>query len=100
MAFGNTFLAIYSIELFPTSIRHFALGMLGFITKLTYMLSFVFDSFFVSRYIHPNFILGLLFLATYPLTIKLRETQEYGFKDNLSEDGNNLLMNETVAEIF
>jgi hypothetical protein len=57
------------------------------------MLSFVFDSFFVSRYIHPNFILGLLFLATYPLTIKLRETQEYGFKDNLSEDGNNLLMN-------
>jgi hypothetical protein len=35
-----------------------------------------------------------------PLTVKLRETQEYGFKDNLSEDGNNLLMNETVAEIF
>lgn len=100
MAFGNTFLAIYTIELFPTSIRHFALGMLGFITKLTYMLSFVFDSFFASRYIHPNFILGVLFLATLPLTAKLRETQEYGFKDNLSEDGNNLLMNETVAEIF
>lgn len=100
MAFGNTFLAIYSIELFPTSIRHFALGMLGFITKLTYMLSFVFDSFFAARYIHPNFILGVLFLAALPLTNKLRETQEYGFKDNLSEDGNNLLMNETVAEIF
>lgn len=46
MSFGNTFLAIYSIELFPTSIRHFALGMLGFITKLMYMLSFVFDDFF------------------------------------------------------
>ena len=43
MAYGNTFLAIYSIELFPTSIRHFALGMLGFITKLMYMLSFIFD---------------------------------------------------------
>jgi MFS family permease len=100
MAFGNTFLAIYSIELFPTSIRHFALGMLGFITKLMYMLSFVFDSFFASRYIHPNFILGVLFLAALPLTVKLRETQEYGFKDNLSEDGSNLLMNETVAEIF
>lgn len=47
MSFGNTFLAIYSIELFPTSIRHFALGMLGFITKLMYMLSFIFDSFFI-----------------------------------------------------
>ena len=46
MSYGNTFLAIYSIELFPTSIRHFALGMLGFITKLMYMLSFIFDSFF------------------------------------------------------
>lgn len=100
MAFGNTFLAIYSIELFPTSIRHFALGMLGFITKLMYMLSFVFDSFFIERYIHPNFILGVLFIAVLPFTVKLRETQEYGFKDNLSEDGNNLLMNETVADIF
>ena len=46
MAYGNTFIAIYSIELFPTSIRHFALGMLGFITKLMYMLSFIFDQFF------------------------------------------------------
>ena len=43
MSYGNTFIAIYSIELFPTSIRHFALGMLGFITKLMYMLSFIFD---------------------------------------------------------
>lgn len=72
MAFGNTFLAIYSIELFPTSIRHFALGMLGFITKLMYMLSFIFDSFFTSRYIHPNFILGVLFVAALPFTVKLR----------------------------
>jgi len=46
MSFGNTFLAIYSIELFPTSIRHFALGILGFITKLMYMLSFIFSNFF------------------------------------------------------
>jgi hypothetical protein len=43
MAVGNTFLAIYAIELFPTSIRHYALGMLGFITKLMYMLSFPFQ---------------------------------------------------------
>lgn len=100
MSFGNTFLAIYSIELFPTSIRHFALGMLGFITKLMYMLSFTFDSFFTERYINPNFIIGLLFLGVLPLTSKLRETQEYGFKDNLSEDGDSLLMNETVADIF
>jgi OCT family organic cation transporter-like MFS transporter 4/5 len=97
MSFGNTFLAIYSIELFPTSIRHFALGMLGFITKLMYMLSFVFDRFFISRYINPNFIIGILFVIVYPWTKKLRETQEEGFKDNLSEDGGNLLMNETTA---
>lgn len=43
MAVGNTFLAIYVIELFPTSIRHYCLGMLGFITKFMYMLSFPFQ---------------------------------------------------------
>lgn len=75
MSFGNTFLAIYSIELFPTTIRHFALGMLGFITKLMYMLSFIFDNFFISRFINPNFIIGILFFMTFPLTIKLRETK-------------------------
>lgn len=72
MAYGNTFLAIYSIELFPTSIRHFALGMLGFITKLMYMLSFIFDQFFIERYIHPNFIIGILFVGCYFLIPKLR----------------------------
>jgi hypothetical protein len=45
MAVGNTFLAIYVIELFPTSIRHYCLGMLGFITKFMYMLSFPFQTF-------------------------------------------------------
>jgi hypothetical protein len=72
MAVGNTFLAIYVIELFPTSIRHYTLGMLGFITKLMYMLSYFFDDFWDSRNIHPNFILGLLFAACYFLTGKLR----------------------------
>lgn len=72
MSYGNTFLVIYSIELFPTSIRHFALGMLGFITKLMYMLSFIFDSFFSSRYIHPNFVLGALMVGAYFLIPKLR----------------------------
>ena len=47
MSYGNTILAIYSVELFTTTIRHFALGMLGFITKLMYMLSFIFDKFFM-----------------------------------------------------
>ena len=74
MSFGNTFLAIYSIELFPTSIRHFSLGMLGFITKLMYMLSFVFDDFFTQRYISPNFVIGMLMLGALFLVPKLRET--------------------------
>lgn len=100
MAYGNTFIAIYSIELFPTSIRHFALGMLGFITKLMYMFSFIFDNFFSERYIHPNFVLGLLMIGAYCLIPKLRETEDIGIKDNLSEDGDNLLMNETYASLF
>jgi OCT family organic cation transporter-like MFS transporter 4/5 len=100
MSYGNTFLAIYSVELFPTTIRHFALGILGFITKLMYMLSFIFDSFFTARYIHPNFIIGVLFVGCYFLIPKLRETEDIGIKDNLSEDGDNLLMNETYASIF
>lgn len=45
VSIGNTFLAIYAIELFPTSIRHFSLGILGFITKLMYMLSTYFNDF-------------------------------------------------------
>jgi OCT family organic cation transporter-like MFS transporter 4/5 len=100
MSYGNTFLAIYSIELFPTSIRHFALGMLGFITKLMYMLSFIFDEFFIERYIHPNFVIGILMVGSLFLIPKLRETEDIGIKDNLSEDGDNLLMNETYASIF
>jgi OCT family organic cation transporter-like MFS transporter 4/5 len=72
MSVGNTFLAIYSLELFPTSIRHFTLGILGFITKLMYMLSFIFDAFWKSRQINPNFIIGLLFVGSYFLTVKLR----------------------------
>lgn len=79
--------------MFPTAIRHFALGMLGFITKLMYMLSFIFDDFFSVRYIHPNFIMGVLFVGCYFMIPKLRETEEIGIKDNLSEDGDNRLMN-------
>lgn len=93
MSIGNTFLVIYAIELFPTSIRHFALGILGFMTKLMYMLSFIFNNFFQERNINSNFVLGLLFAGSYFLTVKLRETKDTSFKDNLSEDGNNLLMN-------
>lgn len=81
---GNTFLAIYALELFPTSIRHFALGMLGFITKLMYMLSVEFDRFWSWRHIHPNFILGALMIGAYFSCEKLRETQYNGLKDNLS----------------
>lgn len=77
MSVGNTFLAIYAIELFPTSIRHYALGMLGFFTKLAYMLSYPFDIFWSERMIHPNFILGILFFGGYFLTPKLRETKEH-----------------------
>ena len=72
MSVGNTFLAIYVIELFPTSIRHYTLGMLGFITKLAYMFSFNFSAFWEERTIHPNFILGILFVCCFFLTAKLR----------------------------
>ena len=81
---GNTFLAIYVLELFPTSIRHFALGMLGFITKFMYMISYTFNDFWSYRQIHPNFIIGCLMIAIYFSCDKLRETQYSGMKDNLS----------------
>lgn len=57
------------------------------------MLSFIFDQFFIDRYIHPNFILGILMAGAYFLIAKLRETEDTGIKDNLEEDGDNLLMN-------
>lgn len=75
MSFGNTFLAIYTVELFPTEIRHYTLGILGFITKLMYMLSFWFAEFWSTRHIHPNFIIGAFFIASYFWTSKLRETK-------------------------
>lgn len=92
VSIGNTFLAIYAIELFPTSIRHFSLGMLGFITKLMYMLSVYFNDFWSYRHIHANFILGCLFIGAYFTCSKLRETQFNNFKDNLSEDGDGTMM--------
>ncbi len=74
--------------------------MLGFITKFMYMLSFPFQHFWEERWIHPNFILGLLFAASYFLTAKLRETKEHSFKDNLSEDNDGTLMDVLQADLF
>lgn len=99
VSIGNTFLAIYALELFPTSIRHFSLGMLGFITKLMYMLSTYFGDFWTYRHIHPNFILGCLFIGAFFTCNKLRETQWNNFKDNLSEDGDGTMMYEMRADI-
>lgn len=99
VSIGNTFLAIYAIELFPTSIRHFALGALGFITKLMYMLALTFNSYWTMRYIHPNFIIGILMIGTYFFTQKLRETSSKGLKDYLEEDGDGTMMNEMRVDL-
>jgi OCT family organic cation transporter-like MFS transporter 4/5 len=99
ISIGNTFLAIYVLELFPTSIRHFALGMLGFITKLMYMLSTYFNEFWSYRRIHPNFVLGFLFIGSYFMCSKLRETEMKSFNDNLSEDDDGTMMYEVRADI-
>lgn len=96
---GNTFLAIYALELFPTSIRHFSLGLLGFVTKLMYWLSDYFYEFWIMRLIHPNFIIGGLFIATYFITHKLRETRRQRLKDNLSEDGDGTMMEEMRVDM-
>ena len=73
--------------------------MLGFITKLMYMLSTYFNDFWSYRHIHPNFILGVLFIACFFTCSKLRETQRNSFKDNLSEDGDGTMMYEMRADI-
>ncbi len=59
-----------------------------------------FDEFFIERYIHPNFVIEIPMAGSLFLIPKLRETEYIGIKDNLSEDGDNLLMNETYASIF
>jgi OCT family organic cation transporter-like MFS transporter 4/5 len=99
VSIGNTFLAIYVLELFPTSIRHFALGILGFITKLMYMLSTYFFDFWSYRHIHPNFVLGFLFIGSYFMCSKLRETHWNDIKDNLSEDDDGTMMCDMRADI-
>lgn len=58
-----------------------------------YMLSLPLNTYYSSRNIHPNFILGLLFCATYPFLVKLRETKDHQFKDYLDEDTDNNLLN-------
>lgn len=73
--------------------------MLGFITKLMYMLSFTFSDFWSYRGIHPNFVLGALMVGMYFTTDKLRETQYSGMKENLSEDGDGTMMDEMRADI-
>lgn len=39
MSMGNVFFVVYSVEVFPTCVRHFAIGLLGFATKFVFMIS-------------------------------------------------------------
>jgi hypothetical protein len=45
MSMGNVFMLVYTIETFPTAVRHFALGLLGFATKCMYVVSIRFIDF-------------------------------------------------------
>ena len=65
-----------------------------------YMLSAYFNIFWTNREIHPNFILGTLFLASYFMSTKLRETHRRNFKDNLSEDGDGTMMEQMHVDII
>lgn len=86
MSMGNVFMLIYSIETFPTAVRHFALGLLGFATKCMYVVSIRFISFWSWRDIHPNFIIGVLLLGGLTTVGKLRETKAHAMRDFLEED--------------
>jgi OCT family organic cation transporter-like MFS transporter 4/5 len=86
VSMGNVFLIVYSVELFPTSVRHFVIGFLGFCTKFAFMLTPKFKIFWDNRDIHPNFVIGALILGGYFLVGKLRETKGHIFKDHLEED--------------
>jgi len=100
MSMGNVFMLIYSIETFPTAVRHFALGLLGFATKSMYVVSIRFINFWAWRDIHPSFIIGLLLLGGLTLVGKLRETKAHPIRDYLEEDEYGALMVETKTGLF
>lgn len=83
MSMGNVFMLIFAIETFPTAIRHFALGLLGFATKSMYVVSIRFISFWGERDIHPDFIIGILLLGGLATIGKLRETKGHAMRDYL-----------------
>lgn len=100
MSMGNVFMLIYSLETFPTVVRHFALGLLGFVTKSMYVVSIRFINFWAWRDLHPDFIIGVLLLGGLATIGKLRETKTYAMRDYLEEDEYGTLMVETKTGLF
>lgn len=96
MSMGNVFFIVYSVEVFPTCVRHFAIGLLGFATKFIYMAAPRYVQFWEVREIHPNFVVGILLVVGFFFVNKLRETKGH-FNDNLDEDESGLLMTEIKA---
>ena len=96
MSMGNVFFVVYSVEVFPTCVRHFAIGLLGFATKFVYMAAPKYYNFWKFRGIHPNFVIGLLLIGATFTVHKLRETKGH-FKDNLDEDESGRLMTDIRA---
>jgi len=83
-----------------TAVRHFALGLLGFATKIMYVVSIRFIDFWAWRDIHPSFIIGVLLLGGLSLIGKLRETKTHPIRDYLEEDEYGNLMVETKTGLF
>lgn len=100
MSMGNVFMLIYTVEVFPTAVRHFALGFLGFATKFMYFVSLRLTVFWNQRDIHPDFIIGVLLLGGLVTIAKLRETKGHPMKDFLEEDEYGSLMVETRTGMF
>lgn len=58
--------------MFPTCVRHFAIGLLGFATKFIFMIAPKYIKFWDVRQIHPNFVIGILLIGGFFLVNKLR----------------------------
>jgi hypothetical protein len=99
MSMGNVFMMIVTIETFPTAVRHFAMGLLGFATKFMYLVANRFVEFWKWRDIHPDFVIGVLLLGGLVFLGKMRETKGHPLKDNLEEDDGTLMV-DMKTDIF
>ena len=96
---ANFTFVVYTIEVFPTCIRHFAIGfffsLFSFVSIFSLPYIDIYDNI---SFKNPFIFLGILFFLGAFFMKKLRETYNFGIRDNIIEQNDFLLDNSLIVE--